>query len=373
MASGDTLTVRALNRATLARQHLLARTDARVLDVVEHLVGLQAQAPLPPYFGLWSRIEGFTPDDLAERLLDRGVVRIAVMRSTVHLVSARDCLPVRAVVQPSLERQLRGASPYRPGLSGVDVEAVAAAAREIVDDEPRTAKQLGVELAKRWPDWDPEAMAFAARALLPLVQVPPRGVWGRSGQPTLTTAQAWLGDDGARTLTVADVLTRYLGAFGPASAADMQTWSGLTGLRAVVEEMRPRLRVFRDGSGRELFDLPDAPRPDADTPAPVRLVAEFDNLLLSHAERTRVISDEHRARLFGTRNAVFPGTVLVDGFVAGTWRLERKRGTATVTLTPYRRWRKRDAAAVEREACRLLAFAAPDAEVTDVLTGHAVP
>lgn len=362
---GDPLTLRALNRATLARQHLLARTAAPVLDVVEHLVGLQAQAPLPPYYGLWSRVEGFTPDQLAGLLLDRSVVRIAMMRDTVHLVSARDCLPLRTAVQPLLERQLHGSTPYRPGLVGVDLDAVAAAAREIVDAGPRTAKQLGVELAKRWPDWDPEAMAFAARALLPLVQVPPRGVWGRSGQPTLTTAQAWLGGD-ARPLAPDILLTRYLAAFGPASVADAQTWSGLTGLRPVMEELRPRLRTFRDENGRELFDLPDAPRPDPDTPAPVRLLAEFDNLLLSHADRTRVISDEHRALAFGTRNGVIPGTVLVDGFVAGTWRLERGRGTATVTLTPYRHWPKRIAAAVEREVGNLLAFAAPDAESTSV-------
>lgn len=363
---GDVLTTRELNRATLARQHLLERTDAPVVDVVEHLIGLQAQAPLPPYYGLWSRIEGFRPDDLAGPLLDRSVVRIAVMRGTVHLVSARDCLPLRAAVQPLLERQLRGSTAYRPGLVDLDLDAVAGAAREIVDDEPRTSKNLGIELGKRWPDWDPEAMAFAARALLPLVQVPPRGVWGRSGQPTLTTAQAWLGRDGAAAYPLDGLVERYLAAFGPASVADMQTWSGLTGLRAVVEAMRPRLRPFRDERGRELFDLPDAPRPAADTPAPVRLAAEFDNLILSHDDRTRVLSDEDRARAFGSGNGVIPGTVLVDGFVAGTWRLERRRGTATVTLTPYRRWRKRDAAAVEREANRLLAFAAPDAEAPSV-------
>ncbi|HEX6445007.1 MAG TPA: winged helix DNA-binding domain-containing protein [Streptosporangiales bacterium] len=359
---GDVLSARALNRATLARQHLLARTDAPVVDVVEHLVGLQAQAPLPPYFGLWSRVEGFRTDDLAGLLLDRSVVRIVVMRGTIHLVSARDCLPLREVTQPVLTAGMSSATAYRPGLAGLDVDAVAEAAREIVEAGPRTPKQLGAELAKRWPDRDPGAMAFAARALLPLVQVPPRGVWGRSGQPTLTTAQAWLGADDFGPLSVDELLVRYLGAFGPASVADMQTWSGLTGLRGVAESMRPRLRTFRDENGRELFDLPDAPRPSPDTPAPVRLVAEFDNLILSHADRTRVMSDEDRARVFGSGNGVIPGTVLLDGFVAGTWRLERRRGTATVTLTPYRRWRRRDTAAVEREASRLLAFAAPDAE-----------
>lgn len=364
MASGDVLTARALNRATLARQHLLARTDAPVLDVVEHLVGLQAQAPWPPYYGLWSRIEGFRPDDLARLLLDRSVVRIVVMRGTIHLVSARDCLPLRGAVQPLLERQVRGNTTYRPGLRGVDLDAVTGAARAIVDDEPRTPKQLGMELEKRWPDWDRGAMVFAVRALLPLVQVPPRAVWGKGGLPTLTTAQAWLRRDGAAARPLDELVARYLAAFGPASVADVQMWSGLTGLRSVVDQMR--LRTFRDANGRELFDLPDAPLPDPDTPAPVRLVAEFDNLLLSHADRTRVISDEHRARLFAGANGVFPGTVLVDGFVAGVWKYVRKGRTATVTLTPYERWRKRDTAAVEREARRLLAFAAPDAATTDV-------
>jgi hypothetical protein len=156
------------------------------------------------------------------------------------------------------------------------------------------------------------------------------------------------------------MVARYLGAFGPASVADVQTWSGLTRLGEVVDRLRPGLRTFRDEQGRELFDLPDAPRPDPGTPAPVRLVAEFDNLILSHADRTRVISDLGRQRI-ATPNGVFPGTVLVDGFAAGMWRITRSRGSAVLTIEPFGPLPDADRDAVTAEARRLLVFAAPEA------------
>jgi DNA glycosylase AlkZ-like len=365
------LTQRALNRALLSRQLLLDRADlpdeearrqAAVIAAIEHLVGLQAQAPFPPYYGLWSRLGGFRPEDLAMLLTDRGVVRIALMRGTIHLVSARDCLALRRLVQPVLDRGLRGS--FGRQLAGVDPAAVAAAGRELVESEPMTFSQLGDALAGRWPDHPPAALAQAVRAQVPLVQVPPRAVWGRSGQSLHTSAEHWLGPAAAaeqaepERKTLAYLVTRYLRAFGPAAARDVTAWSGLTGLREVLEQLRPSLLTFRDEQGTELFDLPSAPRPDEQAPAPVRLAAEFDNLLLSHADRSRVVHPADLKRFY-TVNGIFPGAVLIDGFVAGMWRLARTKSAATLTVELFGPARERDQ--VAEEAGRMLAFCAPGA------------
>jgi len=365
------LSRRALNRALLSRQLLLDRVDlpdeadrrrATVIQAIEHLIGLQAQAPFPPYYGLWSRLGGFRPEDLAALLTDRRAVRIALMRGTIHLVSARDCLPLRRLVQPVLERGLRGA--FGKQLAGVDPAAVAAAGRELVESEPMTFSRLGDALAGHWPDHPPAALAQAVRAYVPLVQVPPRAVWGRAGQSAHTSAEHWLGlaveqdpADPERD-TLAGLVTRYLAAFGPATARDVAAWSGLTGLRAVMDQLRPSLVTFRDEQGAELFDLPSAPRPGEEAPAPVRLAAEFDNLLLSHADRSRVIQAENLKRFY-TINGIFPGAVLIDGFVAGMWRLARTKSTATLTVELFGSTRER--AQVAREAERMLAFCASGA------------
>ena len=365
------LSQRALNRALLSRQLLLDRVDlpdeasrrrAAVIATIEHLVGLQAQAPFPPYYGLWSRLGRFRPDDLATLITDRSVVRIAVMRGTIHVVSARDCLPLRRLVQPVLDRGLRGS--FGKQLAGADAAAVAAAGRELVEAEPMTFSALGERLAERWPDHPPAALAQAVRAHVPLVQVPPRAVWGRSGQSLHTSAEHWLGAaaaaaaDPAGPPSLAGLVTRYLAAFGPATARDVTAWSGLTGLRAVMDELRPSLVTFRDEQGAELFDLPSAPRPDGDVPAPVRLAAEFDNLLLSHADRSRVVHPDHLQRFY-TINGIFPGSVLIDGFVAGMWRLARAKPAATLTIELF--GPAREPAQVSREAERMLAFCAPGA------------
>jgi hypothetical protein len=369
--SAEVLSLRAINRALLSRQLLLERptlpaTDpsgraARVVETIEHLVGLQAQAPFPPYYGLHSRLDGFRPDDLAALITSRSVVRIALMRGTIHLVSARDCLPLRRLVQPVIERGLRSA--FGKQLAGVDCDALAAAGRALVDSEPMTFSQLGRALAGRWPDHPPAALAQGVRALVPLVQVPPRAVWGRAGQSLHTSAERWLGRPvqpvrEASPAESARLVTRYLGAFGPATVRDVAAWSGLTGLRAVLEQLRPSLVTFRDEKGAELLDLPLAPRPGGDVPAPVRLAAEFDNLLLSHADRSRVVSAENLKRFYGI-NGVFPGSVLVDGFVAGMWRLARSRRAATLTFEMFGPVRKRDP--IVHEAERMLTFCAPDA------------
>jgi hypothetical protein len=368
--SAEVLSRRALNRALLDRQMLLHRTPLlagwrarQVIETVEHLVGLQAQAPFPPYYGLWSRLGGFQPGDLAEMIIDRRVVRIAVMRGTIHLVSARDCLSLRPLVQPVLDRTLKAILGQR--LDGPDLAALAADGRALVAQRPLTFSELGTLLAPRWPGHRPDALAQAVRALVPLIQVPPRAVWGSAGPSAHAAAESWLGRPLNGDTSLEHLFTRYLAAFGPASVRDMQAWSGLTRLREVAERIRPSLRTFRDEQGTELLDLPAAPRPDPDTPAPVRLVAEFDNLILSHADRTRVISERSRKRPF-TRNGIFPGTVLVDGYAAGIWKIARSGSAATLTIEMFERVPRPEQDAVTREGERLLAFAAPAAPGSEI-------
>ena len=360
MSSGvvPVLTRRMLNRALLARQHLLGRAPLPASEMIEHLVGLQAQAPEPPYIGLWTRIRDFDPAELSRLILERHAVRIALMRSTIHLVTARDALYLRAVVQPALDRQVSGS--YGRRLEGLSPRALADAGRGLVEREPLTFGAIGRRLTERWPDRDPTALANAVRQAIPLVQIPPRGVWGRSGAAVHTSLEAWLGRTVETDVGPDAMVLRYLGAFGPASVMDVQAWSGLTRLGPLVDRLRSRLVTFRDESGRELFDLPDAPRPDADAPAPVRLLPPFDNALLSHADRSRIISDEHRRRT-ATLNGMVPGAVLVDGFFRGAWRTERRKRAATLVVTPYARVSKRHSAQIEREALRLLEWLAPDA------------
>ena len=355
----NTLSRRALNRALLARQMLLERVRRPAGDALEHLVGLQAQAPDAPYFGLWSRLHEFDPSELAALVESRGAVRIALMRSTIHLVTRHDCLRLRPATQPMLERGFQSA--YGRFLTGIDRERVVAEARKILAERPLVSSELGRRLAQRWRARNPSALAYAARAWLPQVQPPPRGVWGKSGPPVHVAADGWIGDSIPRTAGPDDMVLRYLGAFGPATVADTQQWSGLSRLAEVLERLRPRLVTFRDERGRELFDLPDAPRPDPDTPAPVRFVAPFDNLVLSHDDRTRVMSDEYR-RWVSTLNGMIPGTVLVDGFVRATWSLRRQHRGAVVEVKPFGSLPRRVRADIAAEGDALLRFAVPEGQ-----------
>lgn len=353
MTSG-VLGTRALNRALLERQMLLGRQKITAFDAIEHLVGMQAQAPNPPYVGLWTRVEGFDPDELGCLIEERHAVRIALMRNTVHLVSAGDCLRLRPLVQPVIDR---GVYSRRAGMEGVDIGALAAAGRALLEERPRTAKELGGLLRERWPDRDPALLARAVRHLLPLVQVPPRGVWGKSGQTTHTTAEAWLGRPLDPAYSPDEMVLRYLGAFGPASVKDAQTWSGLTRLDKVFERLRPRLLSFRTERGGEIFDLPQAPRPDPEVPAPPRFVPEFDNLILSHSDRSRVIADEYR-KAIASRNGMVPAAVLVDGFVRGTWKTQQTRKKSTLEIEPFEPLKKGERDALAEEGERLLRFLA---------------
>ncbi|WP_410654137.1 winged helix DNA-binding domain-containing protein [Amycolatopsis sp. lyj-112] len=361
----DTLSRRALNRAMLARQLLLRPSNLTALEAVEHLAGLQAQAPNPPYFALWTRLNGFTQDDLAKLLLDKSVVRIALMRGTVHLVTPSDALAWRPVVQTLYDRAVLANTEFGPEISGLDHQEIARTARKLLGERPLSAAELGAELAKQWASARPSALVHVARAMLPLVQIPPRGIWGKSGQPTYQTAGDWIGTEPDATPSPERMFRRYLAAFGPATVQDAQTWAGITKLGEVAERLRPELRVFRDENGRELFDLPEAPRPDADTPAPPLLLGPFDQTILSYADRTRVISDEHR-KVVITQNGLVKGTILVDGTVRGLWEIKIAKKVATLLITPFERVPKRDLAALESSADRLLRWAHPKAETHSV-------
>ncbi len=356
-----TLDRRTLNRALLARQLLLERGKPAVLAALEHLVGLQAQSPQAPYVGLWSRVERFEPDELSRLLEERRAVRIVLMRSTIHLVGAKDCLALRPLVQLASERGLRGN--YGPALEGLDLEAVARAGREILSRGPLTASELGPLLHERWPERDPHALAMVVRALVPLVQIPPRGLWGKSGRPALAPAESWLGRPLAAEPSVERLVLRYLAAFGPASVRDAQVWSGLTRLGEVFERLGPALRAFRDETGTELLDVEDGPLPDRDTPAPPRFLPEYDNVLLSHADRTRIAARGDVTRVFTK------GGLLVDGFLAGRWGVKRARGSARLEVELFRRLPKADRSAAVEEGERLLVFLAPDAGTRAVIVG----
>ncbi|MCT9079834.1 winged helix DNA-binding domain-containing protein [Streptomyces fulvoviolaceus] len=354
-ATAPVLNTRALNRATMDRQLLLRRADPSAMSAkaaVAHLLGLQAQNVKPPYYALAARLDGFTPEALSGLMADREVVRIVSMRSTIHTHSADDCLTLRPFVQPARDRELIN---FRKGLEGVDLDRLAVLARELVEAEPRTMKQLREALLVEWPDADPQSLGIAARCRLPLVQVTPRGLWGKSGQVALTTAEHWLGRPAEPAPEPDAVVLRYLAAFGPASVKDMQTWAGLTRLREAFERLRPRLVTFHDENGVELFDLPDASRPAEDTPAPPRFLPEFDNLLLSHADRTRVVPPEYWGRTWQGNQAYC--TLLVDGFLAGVWKLEED----ALVVEPFGTLTKAQREEVTVEGERMLTVMHPSA------------
>jgi hypothetical protein len=365
----DVLTVRELNRATLARQLLLERATIPASDAIERLVGMQAQVPMDPYIGLWTRLEDFDPEELAGLLTRRKVVRASLMRATIHLVTARDMRKLRPLMEPVIQRMFWTGSPFGRAIQGVDTDALVATVRQLIEERPRTRAELRPLLSERWPDHDSDALS-AIGYLLPVVQVPPRGVWSRSGQATWTTAESWLGRPLDAAPSIDDLVLRYLAGYGPAAVMDIQAWCGLTKLKEVVERLGPRLRVIRDEDGRELFDVRDAPLPDPDTPAPVRFLPEYDNSLLGYKDRTRMIGTEERRRLDSDILGNF-STFLVDGFVAGRWKLSRERNGARVTLEPVVRLSASARASLTDEGGQLAAFLAPDADTHDVRIARA--
>jgi len=352
--TGPILGRRALNRTLLQRQGLLERRAVAPLDVVEHLVGMQAQEPPDPYVGLWSRIAAFDPQSLSDAIAARGAVRIGLMRTTLHLVSTPDALGL-APIMDGVQRRVYRSSALAKELGDVDQAPIIEAARELLTAGPLTPAALGAALAERFPGSQPSPLALLARYHLPLVQVPPRGLWRQSGRATNTTLEAWT--DGTPTaFALEDVVRRYLAAFGPASTADIRTWSWLTGVREIVDRIRGELRVYRDERRRELLDVADGSIADPDLPAPVRFLPQYDNVFLSHDDRSRISGSLSWGLDFNWK-----GVVLVDGGINGAWRVRREKGqppTMTVelgrTLTPPER------ADLEGEADRLSRFLDPE-------------
>jgi hypothetical protein len=372
VTSAPVLDRRALNRALLERQMLLRRVALPAEIAIERLVGMQAQNPFDPYTALWSRLEGFDADELSRLIEGRRVVRAtSMMRTTIHLMTADDWLALRPVLQVVSERGFTTGSPFGKQLEGVDVEEVVRVGRALLDEKPRTIAALRKLLHERWPDHDPGSLAYAVRYLVPLVQIPPRALWGKGGLPVLATPETWLGRSVGADTAPDELILRYLAAFGPASVMDIQAWCWLTRLGAVVERLRPRLRTFRDERGRELFDVPDGVLPDPDTVAPVRFLPTFDNILLSHKDRGRILGDHDEWSVGPNQfdDAFRGGSVLVDGFVRAGWRVDREKGAggrATLVVIPVVALARPEVKAVTDEAERLLAFLAAEAGDRDV-------
>jgi Winged helix DNA-binding domain len=370
--SAPVLGRRALNRALLERQMLLRRVALPAEAAIERLIGMQAQNPFDPYTALWSRLEDFRADELSTLIEERRVVRAtSMMRTTIHLMTADDWLALRPVLQVVSERGFTTGSPFGRQLQGIDVDEVIRVGRALLDEKPRTAAALRKLLHERWPDHDPDSLGYAIRYLVPLVQIPPRALWGKGGLPVLATPETWLGRSVGTDTAPDEMILRYLAAFGPASVMDIQAWCWLTRLGAVVERLRPRLRTFRDERGRELFDVPDGPLPDPDTVASVRFLPTYDNLLLSHKDRSRILGDQGDWTVGPNQfdDAFRGGSVLVDGFVRAGWRVEREKGPgrrATLVVLPVVALTQQEITAVTDEAERLLAFLAADAADRDV-------
>jgi hypothetical protein len=344
------LTTLMLNRALLARQLLLRRSRMPVSAAVEHLVGMQAQVPNAPYVGLWSRLADFRPEQLAALIAGREAVRTALMRNTLHLVTAGDCLALRPIVQRLLARPYGKADPAK-------LARMVAAGRAILEERPLGNLELGRLLQRQFPTHSAAILGYAVRDHAALVQIPPRGIWGRSGPPVLTTAESWLGRPLSSASDAAGMLRRYLEAFGPASISDMSAWSGLPALKETVERMRPELRTFRDDRGRELFDVVDGLLPRVSSRPPIRFLPEYDNVLVAYRDRARIIPDRHRQRV---TNRLGSPTVLVDGFVRAFWRVVRRRDEAVLEIQALDRVATDAGKSIEREGARLLTFLVPE-------------
>ncbi|MDZ4763795.1 MAG: winged helix DNA-binding domain-containing protein [Chloroflexota bacterium] len=361
--SVPTLTRRQLNRALLARQALLERAAWTPVEAVVRLVGMQAQLPNPPYIGLWTRLQTFARADLTQAMEARDIVRAAFMRSTLHLTTRADHQQFRTAIQPALEKGLR--SFFGERAKGMDNDRIIGAARGMLAEESLSMGSLKARLLEVSPERDGDALNYLVRTIVPLVQVPPGGTWGSGSAGKYTLAEEWFGAPPDPADNIGALLKRYLAAFGPASVMDAQFWLGRTKLKDAFDALKPELRLFRDEQERELYDLPDAPLPDADTPAPVRYIPEYDNLLMGHDSRARVLADADYRRVFLTAARIL-NTFLVDGFVAGTWKIEKTKTSATLIVSPFAPLSADTQSALAAEGERLARFMNERIETVDV-------
>jgi len=369
-SEGSTLTLRQLNRTYLLRQHLLQRVEMPVREMVSYLVGMQSQVPADPFTGLWTRLDGFDPGRLDALMESRETVRILTLRGTIHLLTREDAREIWPLMRRDLIQFASRNRQWAPHFADVDVGEVQAFGHRRLAETPMTLRELRAHLAAEWPDRDPEALSRLVHFGLPLVQVTPRGLWKRSMQPTVTPLDAWLGEPTPAVTDPDAIILRYLRAFGPASTGDFRTWSRLTGMKEAFARVRPDLVTYRDERGRELLDLPDARIADAETPAPVRFLPGFENALLSHDDRTRIVPPAIRAYL-ASKNGLPPATVLVDGFVAGRWKVTSAKGHATLTVIPFAPLDPGTRDELETEGHTLLRFLEDAAESSEVVIDNA--
>lgn len=352
------LTLRQLNRATLARQLLLARQKTPLPNAVARLLGVQAQMPKPPFVGLWSRVSRTTRARVAALLLDRTLVRATMMRGTLHVMTAADYLTHRAAMQAGFDHGMKSILGVR--LAGIDIDRIVGIA-ETFFATPRTFDEARRHLHALHPTLDERAMGYAVRLRLPLVQVPTSdAAWAYPAAATFVSATGWLGRAPTASSSPDALVRRYLEGYGPATITDAQVWLGMAGLKPVFERLRPHLISLRGPGRAELFDLPDAPRPEPEAPAPVRFLPEWDNVLIGRADQ-RFVATAHRTAVFlpGLRVA---STFLIDGMVAGTWQVERIKTAAALTMRPFATIGKSIRAELEEEGEGLLALLEPAAK-----------
>lgn len=360
MPTPATLSRRALNRASLSRQLLLERSPLRPHDALRTLAGLQAQAPLAPHVGLWSRLRDYRPAALDELYDTRRVLRANLMRATVHLVTTEDALHWQTLCAPVSASAVQAAFGKR--LTGVDLEALTDSAARLLAADPLTTAELGAQLAEGFPGHEADALAYGARGRLALVHVPPRGKWNASAPTRQSTYAAYLDREPDQGTTADGMFLRYLAAFGPASVQDAQAWSGLRRLSEVAARLLPELVVFQDEAGRTLYDLPHAPRPSEFVAAPVRFLPEYDNVYFGYADRTRFVPDRRKPPI-PPGNGARTGTVLVDGEWRATWRIALPRkadGVAVLTVTRLRKLTSAEEEGIEREGTGLARFIASE-------------
>ncbi|MFN0110388.1 MAG: winged helix DNA-binding domain-containing protein [Blastocatellia bacterium] len=359
------LNSRELNRATLSRQMLLDRESLPVPAAIERLAGMQAQLASAPFVGLWTRLKGFKREDLASAIEARKIIKATMMRATLHLCLTEDYLRFRTTLQPVLSGAGEAIAKQRG--SDFDRDKLLAQARKFIAEKPRTFAEISDWLAELMPDQDVGALRYTIRTHLPMVQIPISSGWSYPGKPEFTLAESWIGRKISAKDDLQGLARRYLAAFGPASVNDMQTWSGLKlpALKEVFEKLKPELQTYRDEAKRELFDLAVTSLPSQDTPAPIRFLPEFDNLLLSHNKRLRIVADEHRSRVYLPALRV-AATILIDGFVAGVWKIEKTKTAATLMIEPFGKLTKKDRAVLVEEGEPLVRFVEPTARSFEI-------